>query len=736
MMSMKKLLFALLLISSQIIAQQPSPLSLVDPTIGGVGVLLEPIRPTVHLPNAMLRMYPMKRDQIDDQIAYFPLNVPSHRLNWVFGFLPVSGPVTVGNWKQKLTIENEETTPYYYKVSSEDAAHVVDFTVAERSGYFRVDFKNKEDHYLRFGTLNGNGSIEVTGKRVITGTENFFGMKAYFYAETDTDIVSVEKGEQGNNKLILAKIGAGVKKVGMRYGISYISIEQAKHNLQQEIKNWDFTALKNTAAKVWEKALSKIKVSGGSPAQQRVFYTSLYRSYERMVNINEYGKYYSAYDHAVHTSDAPFYVDNWLWDTYIALEPLHMILDPEKEAEKIRSYITMYEQTGWMPSFSTVFGDWPAMTGNNAAIWMADAWYKGIRDFDIKKAYAGMRKGSLESTLLSWNNGPATSLDSFYNKHGYMPGLRPGEKETEPRVDTGWEKRQSVSVTIDNSYSDWCIAILAGEAGQPEDRDLFLKRARYYENVFRKDKGMVWPKDKDGNWIEPYNPSLSGREYFTEINAYNFNWSAKHDFKGLFDLMGGKQATEAKLDQLYREDLGLPRYKFWRIQPDATGLVGQFVMGNEPSVHIPYLYNYVGAPWKTQKRIRMLLDTWFTDNLFGMPGDEDGGGMSAFVVFSMMGFFPVTPGIPVYTIGSPVFNNISMALPNGKQFKITAINNSATHKYIQSAAFNGKPLTKTWFTHKELMNGGELKLTMGATPNRLWGAGPDDAPPSALEYRP
>lgn len=200
--------------------------------------------------------------------------------------------------------------------------------------------------------------------------------------------------------------------------------------------------------------------------------------------------------------------------------------------------------------------------------------------------------------------------------------------------------------------------------------------------------------------------------------------------------MGGQQATEAKLDQLYREDLGLPRYKFWRIQPDATGLVGQFVMGNEPSLHIPYLYNYVGAPWKTQKRIRMLLDTWFTDNLFGMPGDEDGGGMSAFVVFSMMGFFPVTPGIPVYTIGSPVFNTVSMQLPNGKSFKVTATNNSADNKYIQSAVLNGKSLTKTWFTHKELMNGGELKLLMGATPNRTWGAGPDAAPPSALDYKP
>ncbi|WEK36027.1 MAG: GH92 family glycosyl hydrolase [Candidatus Pseudobacter hemicellulosilyticus] len=732
---MKKLVLAALLISGQLLAQQPaSPLQYVDPTIGGVGVILEPARPTVQLPNSMLRVYPMKRDQIDDQISHFPLNVPSHRLNWVFGFLPVNGPLQESSWSRKLTIGKETLTPYYYQVSSEDATQQVEFTLSERSGFFRVYFKDQQDHYLRFGILNGNGELQVSGKRVISGMENFFGMKAYFYAETDTDLGAVETKQVGNNKVLLIHAGNKADVISMRYGVSYISVEQAKYNLQQEIKDWNFSALKNKAYAAWDKALSLIHINGGTIAQKRVFYTSLYRCYERMVNINEYGKYYSGYDHQVHTSNEPFYVDNWLWDTYIALEPLHMILHPKQEAAKIRSYLTMYDQTGWMPSFSTVFGDWPAMTGNNAAIWMTDAWFKGIRDFDVQKAYQGMKKGALESTILPWNNGPLTSLDSFYQEHGYMPGLLPGEPETEPRVDTSWEKRQAVSVTIDNSYSDWCIAQLAPEVDKAADRNLFLKRAKNYEKVFRADKGIVWPKDKDGNWIEPYDPSLSGREYFTEINAYNFNWAAKHDLEGLFKLMGGVKGAESTLDQLFREDLGLPRYKFWRIQPDASGLTGQFVMGNEPTFHIPYLYNYMGAPWKTQKRIRMLLDTWFPDNLFGLPGDEDGGGMCAFVVFSMMGFFPVTPGIPVYTIGSPVFNDMRMQLPNGKQFRVTATNNSAENKFIQKASFNGRPLEKTWFTHEELMAGGVLTLVMGAEPNTRWGSRPEDAPPSSINY--
>ncbi len=370
-------------------------------------------------------------------------------------------------------------------------------------------------------------------------------------------------------------------------GYRYISIEQAAQNLMMEIPRWDFDSVRNSALKIWQTTLSQIDVQGGTVAQKRVFYSSLYRCYERMVDINEHGKYYSAFDRKVHDSNEPFFVDNWIWDMYNALEPLYMILNPELETGKLRSYVTMYEQSGWMPSFALVFGDWPAMTGNHAAAWMADAWFKGLRDFDIIKAYEGLKKNSLEATLLPWNNGPATSLDTFYNNNGYMPGLRPGEKETVKQVHDDWEKRQSVSVTLENSYDDWCIAQLAPLSGHPEDRDLFLRRAAYYKNVFRADKGFVWPKDEQGQWIEPFDPKLAGREYFTENNAYTFNWQVKHDLRGLFDLMGGRRQAEAKLDQLFREDLGLPKFKFWFTQPDASGLVGQFVMGNEPSFHIP-----------------------------------------------------------------------------------------------------------------------------------------------------
>jgi predicted alpha-1,2-mannosidase len=705
----------------------------VDPTIGGVGVLLQPTRPTVHLPNQMIRVYPMKNDQLDDRIQYFPLINASHRTLWVFGLMPWDEAVTADSWTEPVVFDKETTTPYYYAAILGNNGCRLEFAPEKKSGIFRIVFRDGRPQYMRLAALNGSGTFVVSGRRAVSGYEEFDGMKAWFYAETDTDISESIYRESDKNAVMLG-FGDKAQTVSFRYGISFISEEQAKENLLKEIPDNDFEKVKDAARQTWENTLSQIRVEGSTPAERRVFYTALYRCYERMVNINEYGRYYSNYDRRVHESAEPFYVDNWLWDLHIAHEPLHTILNPQMVADQIRSYILMYEQGETMPSFALLTGDWPAMTGNYAAVWFADAWYKGLRDFDLQTAYEGVRKNSLDRTLLPWNNGPRTSLDDFYNEHGYLPGLPPDEAETVPEVDTKWEKRQAVAVTTVNSYADWCIAQLAGELNLPDDRELFLKRAAFYRNVFRTDKGSMWPKDKDDNWIEPFDPRFAGREYFTENNAYTFNWDVKHDLNGLFRLMGGREKAEACLDRLFREPLGKSKWDFWKTQPDATGMVGQFSMGNEPSFHIPYLYNYLGSPWKTQKRIRMLLDAFFTDNLFGIPGDEDGGGMSAFVVFSMMGFFPVTPGIPAYAVGSPVFDKITIRLPSKKTFTIVAKNNSVENKYIQSATLNGRPLDKSWFTHSDIAGGGVLEFVMNNEPNKQWGSRAEDAPPSKIEY--
>jgi len=715
-------------------ANKKSNLDYVDPKIGSVGVILEPTRPTVHLPNSMVRIFPDRKDQLDDQISNFFLTITSHRLNKVFAFMPVTGPDDASIWGRRYEYCNETLTPYYYKTFFEDNENSIEFAPGERSGYYKTTFNDKNEHFIRMTLYNSGGEFNIEKDSIITGKEDFAGMSAYFYAVVDKSITNVQY--RSDKRAVLLAFGNNQQAVSFRYGISYISIDQAKQNLKKEINGHNFEYVRKNANQIWEKALSRINVKGGTLAQKRVFYTSFYRTYERMVNINEYGRYYSAYDHKVHKSNEPFFVDNWIWDTYIALEPLYMILNPKMEIEKIKSYIKMYEQGGTIPQFALIFGDWPAMTGNFAACWITDAWNKGLKGFDLKKAYEGLRKNSLEETLLPWKNGPKCELDYFYDEHGFYPGLYPGEKETVEEVTSKWERRQSVSVTLDNSYSDWCLSELASILGKKDDERLFLKRSQNYKNVFRTDKGIMWPKDKEGKWIEPYDPRFADRMYFTENNAYTYNWDVKQDLNGLFKLMGGKDKARAILDQLFREDLGTTKFRFWYKQPDASGLVGQFVMGNEPSFHIPYLYNYLGAPWRTQKRIRMLLNSFFTDNLFGMPGDEDGGAMSAFVMFSMMGFLQVTPGIPVYTIGSPVFEKTVIDLPDGKKFTIIAKNASDKNIYIQKAFLNGKVLTKPWFTHKDLMNGSILKLIMGNKPNKEWGCKEGDAPPASFEeYR-
>jgi predicted alpha-1,2-mannosidase len=251
--------------------------------------------------------------------------------------------------------------------------------------------------------------------------------------------------------------------------------------------------------------------------------------------------------------------------------------------------------------------------------------------------------------------------------------------------------------------------------------------------LFNTETGFFFFLDKDGKFIEPFDYIFSGgigsRDYYDENNAWTYIWDVHHNIVDLIALFGGNQPFTDKLDRLFVEDLKMSKWQYYAVQPDATGNVGQFVMGNEPSFHIPYLYNYAGQPWKTQKRIRMLLESWFRNDLIGIPGDEDGGGMSAFVVFSCLGFYPVSPGIPVYTIGSPIFTRSSIKLANGKTFTVEAKNSSWSNKYIQSATLNGRPLNRTWFTHDDLISGGTLVLVMGNRPNERWGL--ESPPPSA-----
>jgi predicted alpha-1,2-mannosidase len=716
------LLFVSVLLADRATAQ----VQYVDPTIGNVGILLVPTRPTVYLPNSMVRVYPMRADAMEDRIESFPLTISSHRQPELFSIMPGNG--------DPAAYDQEQTTPYYYTTRFDGSMVRTEFTPTERCGYFRFSFPAGNASVVLANRQAGSLHVEKNG--VVAGEETVEGLTTYVYGEFSAPVKIDAREAKGTSRLTAT---AHVATLEFRYGISFISVEQAEKNLRREIPEWKFDQIKSAAKARWNETLGRIVVEGGTEAQRKVFYTALYRCFERMINISEDSQYYSAFDHKVHRDPRPFYVDNWLWDTFRALEPLQTLLNPDVQADKIQSYVRMYEQSGIMPTFAIASGPLACMNGNHSAPWFADAWFKGVRNFDLKTAYEGIRKRSLEDTLLPWRLGPKGPLDDFYAAHGYMPALRPGEKETDPNVHP-FEKRQPVPVTLENSLDDWEISQIARVLNKPEDERLFLGRAANYKHLYRADKELMWPKAADGNWIEPLDPKfgggMGGRDYYDENNGYTYTWDVAQDFNGLFTLMGGTAKAEANLDQLFREPLGRSKFEFQAKFPDSTSMVGQFSMGNEPSLAIPYIYNRLGAPWKTEKRVRMLLDSFFPDTLQGIPGDEDGGGMSAFVVFSMLGFYPVTPGIPTYDIGSPIFEKATIHLKNGKDFVIVARNTSRDNKYVQSIRLNGQPLNQVWFRHADIANGGTLELMMGDAPNLALGSDPATFPPDSLSTKP
>jgi len=743
------LTFSLLFLSSTTLFSQPTNLNAVDPTIGNVGILLQPTRPTVQLPNQMVRFYPVRADYLDDQISFFPLTISSHRKGELFGVMPYWGEPKAETWGKRQTYDHEleVNRPFYYSTFFVDNNIKTEFTPGAKCGFFKFSFPGKGEKFLALRIVNqGSWEMGDEGTRgrenSFYGTEEFMGMKAYVYGvvnqtgqagKLDFKYFDPKKNES------FTKQGAWIKfdsdasaEVELKYAISFISAEQAKANLAAEIPGWDFDGVKKNAENKWTKVIDQIQVKGGTEAQRRTFYTSLYRQYERMININEHGNYYSAYDHQVHPTNRDFFVDDWIWDTYLAMHPLRSMLHPQLEGDMLQSYVTMYEQGGWMPQFPLLFQDDPAMNGFHSTVALLDGYRKGVRNFNVAKAWEGMLKNATSATMLPWRNGPKCILDSFYREKGYYPALWPGQTETVKQVHD-FERRESVAITLAHCYDDWALSEMARELNKPEEAAYYHRQSQNYRNLYRPDKKLMWPKDSAGNWIDidpKFDGGPGGRDYYDENNGYTYAWQAQHDLRGLIGLMGGRESFTATLDQLFREPLGRSKFAFWAKFADATGMVGQYSMGNEPSFFIPYLYNYSGEPWKTQKRIRFLLDVWFKDNIFGIPGDEDGGGMTAFVVFSSMGFYPVTPGLPVYNIGSPLFEEVKISLENGKIFTIKAPGCSVKNKYIQSARLKGQPLNKPWFTHEALVNGAVLELQMGPLPNKAWGAGEGDAPPS------
>jgi len=723
------------------VVQAKEPVEYVNTKIGNISHMLVPVFPAIQRPNGMLRVTPPNESFTSDRVSGFCLTVPSHRQGQVFQMMPFSGEASALRSAWSSRYDQAEALPYRYTVFLDDPEARVDLAPGRRAAIYEVTFENDKPHFILFRPKQ-KGSLSLEGS-VLSGSDDYHGATVYTYMVFDAapERVGALQGDKAVFSGAVVRDAAGpvvaafapsARTVRMRYGISYISVEQAKKNLESEIRDFDLLRVAKEARAEWNKVLGRIRVEGGTEDERAVFYTALYRSHERMVNVSEDGRYYSAWDGQVHEDGGiPFWTDDWSWDTYHALHPLNVVLHPAAQNEKLTSYIRMYEQSGWMPTFPTVFGDAHCMNGQHACALFLDAWRKGVRGFDLAKAYEGMKKTVREESLVPWYRGPATELDRFYWEKGYMPALKPGEPETVKEVKPG-ERRQAVAVTLAASYDNWCLSQMAKELGKSEDAAFFLKRSYDYRNLWRQDTGFFHPKDKGGNWIEPFDYKYAGgqgaRDYYDENNAWTYIWEVYHNIGDLINLFGGRQAFIDKLDRMYNEGPGRPRWEFYNVLPDSTGTVGMFVMGNEPSFHIPYLYNFAGEPWKTQKRVRMLMEAWFRNDLMGICGDEDGGGMSAFAVFTAMGFYPVTAGVPAYTFGSPLFKEVSVRLENGRTFVLQAPKSDSTHKYIQAVKVNGQAWDKTWFPHDLFVDGGKIVIEMGERPNKAWGADPAAAP--------
>ncbi len=720
------------------------PVDYVNPYMGNISHLLVPTYPTVHLPNSMLRVYPERADFTGDLLGGLPIIVTSHRGSSAFNLSPYQGDEAGLKPVINYSYDQEKIHPYRYRVYLDNENIDVDFAPSHQSAVYAITFEKDGPAYLIFNSRNGQ--LQVNGNAVSGYQYVDKKTKVYLYAETDrkplkSGVLSAENvnydqtSVEGRNAAIALSFGNDVKTLGVRYGISFISEEQAKKNLDREIAAYNVDVVAKEAKNDWNDALSKIQVQGGSQDDKVIFYTSLYRCYERPVNLSEDGRYYSAFDGKIHEDNGrPFYTDDWIWDTYRATHPLRVLIDNEKESDIINSFLLMAEQMGtnWMPTFPEVTGDSRRMNSNHAVATVIDAYRKGVRGFNLEKAYIAAKKGIEEKTLIPWSAAPAGWLDEFYKEHGYIPALKPGEQETVPNVSI-WEKRQPVAVTLGTAYDQWCLSQIAAELGKSDEADYYLRQSYNYRNLFNPETRFFHPKDKDGKFIEGidyrYSGGLGARDYYDENNGYVYRWDVQHNIGDLVSMIGGNEVFTAALDSMFDTPLGMSKWQFYSTLPDHTGNVGQFSMANEPSLHIPYLYNYAGQPWKTQKRIRTLLNQWFRNDLMGVPGDEDGGGMSAFVVFSQMGFYPVTPGSPTYNIGSPFFTDVKVDLGNGNVFEVKANNASAENKYVQSAKLNGKVLNQPWFDHSEIASGGILELEMGPKANKEWGIA--TPPPSA-----
>ena len=621
----------------------------------------------------------------------------------------------------EFTHEMERSEPGYYAVYLLESEIFASLTATEHCGFHKYMFpKSDESHILldlvesvkseriNSAEINIVDDSTISGYRLTNGWAN--NQHVYFYVQFSKPFKShgiLVNGLKTEN-LVSAKsdslkawfnFDTSAKEVILlKVGISMVDIDGAKNNLENEIPNWDFKKIRQKAKTAWEKQLGKIEIIGGNREQKQIFYTALYHSFLAPNISSDFDNRYRGHDNKIHQSkDFKMHTVFSLWDTFRALHPLFTIVQREKTGDLINSMLNMYKHDGLLPVWELSACETNCMIGYNAVPVITDAYAKGIRNFDEKIAIEAMRASAASGKF---------GLE-YYTSKGYIPADKEGE---------------SVSKTLEYAYDDWCIAEMVKLTGDKETYSEYIQRAQYYKNIFDKETGFFRGKS-NGRFVKPFDPT-EVNFMLTEANTWQYNFFVPQDINTHIDLLGGDEKYEVKLDSLFNTEIELSG----RHQSDITGLIGQYAHGNEPSHHMAYLYNFVGKPWKTQKIVRQIMDELYTNNPDGLSGNEDCGQMSAWYVLSAMGFYPVTPGTDKYIIGSPIFDSITINLENGNKFRIITIDNSSINIYIQSVTYNGEPWTKSFITHKMIMDGGNLVFEMGEFPNKLWASKKEDRP--------
>jgi predicted alpha-1,2-mannosidase len=756
------LLISAILFASEDSFSQKTPIQYVETRIGTAPSTTESARshseagselkgqtiPAVGVPNGMTQWTAQTRSTETKCIApyYYTDNKfqgfrGTHWLNGscvqdygTLTIMPMSGELITNPELRGSTFahEKEKTSPDYYGIWLDDQKINAEVTASARAAVMRFIFESGEESFIVIepNSDEGEGFVEVFPEkgevvgynpvhRIYQGAGQPAGFSGYFVLKFDKKIIqsgtflgdtispmSRMLTGKGKREKLGAYVGFGEERqtVTVKIGTSFTSVEGARLNLEKEIGTSDFETVRKTAEKTWNQALGKIVVKG-SEKDKTLFYSALYRTKLSPRLFSDVNGQYPSFAGGTPLQKADgfdYYCDFSMWDTFRAAMPLEILTEPKKAGDMMQSLVKKAEQGGWMPIFPCWNHYTAAMVGDHVMSVMADAYVKNVRNFDVKAGYEYLRKNAFEVNAdpKSYEAGKGRRALKSYLQYGYVP--------LEDSVWQAFHKREQVSRTLEYAYDDFCLSVLATGLGKSDDAAKLQERALNYQNVIDPGTGYARGRYADGRWIAPFDPFTKRSSFITEGSPAQYTWFVPQDIAGLEKLMGGNIAFLSKLDTLFEQ--------------------GHYWHGNEPNHQIAYLYPYAGQPWKTQQWTRKIIRDEYDTGPGGLSGNEDGGQMSAWLAFSMAGFYPVTPGTPQYVIGSPVFEEMTIMGDKGKKFVIEAKGVSDDAPYIQSGTLNGKTFTRTYLTHEEILNGGKLILQMGTKPNKSWATTPADAP--------